>query len=122
MNARARSIIFGGTLLALQALHNGSRAEMSEAAQHCAALTQLTAALLGEPTARILTAKLNPHSDAQRDPAAPPWMGAIPPMPQHCEVIGVMRERTGSDAQHYAVKYHLRLPLDWNTRFLFQGG
>jgi len=49
-------------------------------------------------------------------------MGPLPAMPEHCEVIGVMRERTGADGQHYAVKYHLRLPVDWNGRFLFQGG
>jgi feruloyl esterase len=94
----------------------------SETAGRCAGLTQLVGAALGEPTARILTAKLNPRSEARVDPAAPPWMGPIPPMPQHCEVIGVMRERTGTDGQPYAVKYHLRLPVDWNGRFLFQGG
>ena len=43
-------------------------------------------------------------------------------MPEHCEVIGVMRDRVGSDGQHYAVKYHIRLPSDWNGRLLFQGG
>src|ERR1700735_309940 len=39
-----------------------------------------------------------------------------PPHPvPHCE-------RTGADGQHYVVKYHLRLPVAWNGRFLFQGG
>ncbi len=33
-----------------------------------------------------------------------------------------MAERTGVDAKPYAIKFHLRLPLDWNGRFLFQGG
>jgi feruloyl esterase len=33
-----------------------------------------------------------------------------------------MRERTGSDGQKYAVKFHVRMPTDWNGRFLFQGG
>ena len=96
--------------------------EAADAAGRCQALSQLAGAALGEPTARILTAKLNPRSAARVDPAAPPWMGPIPPMPEHCEVIGVMRERTGADGQHYAVKYHLRLPSAWNGRFLFQGG
>ena len=94
----------------------------SDAAQRCAALTQESGSALGEPTAHILTATLNARSEAHVDPAAPPWMGPIAAMPEHCEVIGIMRERTGSDGQHYAVKYHLRLPLDWNGRFLFQGG
>src|ERR1700689_309688 len=87
-----------------------------------AAAAEQTEATLGEPSAHILMAKLNPRSEQQVDPAAPPWMGPIPAMPEHCEVIGVMRERTGTDGQHYAVKYHLRLPTDWNGRFLFQGG
>jgi Tannase and feruloyl esterase len=91
-------------------------------ALRCAALTQESAAALGEPTARILTATLNARSEPHVDPAAPPWMGPIAGMPAHCEVIGILRERTGSDGQHYAVKYHLRLPLEWNGRFLFQGG
>jgi alpha-beta hydrolase superfamily lysophospholipase len=95
---------------------------LAEAARACSALTQESGAALGEPTARILTAKLNPRSESKADPAAPPWMGPLPPMPEHCEVLGVMRERTGSDGQHYAVKFHLRLPSDWNGRFLFQGG
>jgi feruloyl esterase len=94
----------------------------ADAARACSALAQQTGAALGEPTARILTAKLNPRSEAKADPAAPPWMGPLPAMPEHCEVIGVMRERTGSDGQRYAVKFHLRLPVDWNGRFLFQGG
>jgi pimeloyl-ACP methyl ester carboxylesterase len=88
----------------------------------CRALSQLAGAALGEPTARILTAKLNPRSEPRVDPAAPPWLGPIPAMPEHCEVIGVMRERTGANGQHYAVKFHLRLPVAWNGRFLFQGG
>ncbi|MGO9934479.1 MAG: tannase/feruloyl esterase family alpha/beta hydrolase [Steroidobacteraceae bacterium] len=92
------------------------------ARQHCAALKEQTGADLGEPSARILTAVLNPRSDPKVDPAAPPWMGPVAAMPEHCEVIGVMRERAGADGQHYVVKYHLRLPLDWNGRFLFQGG
>jgi hypothetical protein len=92
------------------------------AQQRCAALKEQTGAALGEPSARILTAALNPRSEPKVDPTAPPWMGPLPAMPEHCEVIGVMRERTGADGQHYVVKYHLRLPLDWNGRFLFQGG
>ena len=99
-----------------------SSSNKAETVRRCADLTEQTAAMLGEPTARILTAKLNPPSEARVDPAAPPWMGPVPPMPEHCEVIGIMRERTGADGQHYAVKFHLRLPTDWNGRFLFQGG
>jgi len=99
-----------------------TRAKTPGDARRCAALIQASAAALGEPTARILTAMLNARSETHVDPAAPPWMGPIAAMPEHCEVIGVMRERTGAGGQHYAVKYHVRMPLDWNGRFLFQGG
>jgi hypothetical protein len=95
---------------------------LADAARACAALAQQSGTALGEPTARILTANLNPRSASKPDPAAPPWAGPLPPMPEHCEVLGVMRERTGSDGQKYAVKFHMRLPSDWNGKFLFQGG
>ena len=109
-------------LVAVLAAGHSAQAHSQAGAQTCSALAQQTGAALGEPTARILTAKLNPRSESKVDPAAPPWAGPLPAMPEHCEVIGVMRERTGTDGQHYVVKFHLRLPTDWNGRFLFQGG
>lgn len=45
-----------------------------------------------------------------------------PPLPPHCDVQGIYGERTGADGQSYAVKFHVRLPLNWNQRLLFQGG
>ncbi len=33
-----------------------------------------------------------------------------------------MHERTGEDGEKYAIRFHLRLPDDWNGRFLFEGG
>jgi hypothetical protein len=42
--------------------------------------------------------------------------------PAHCEVVCVMNERPGIDGQHYAVRFHLRMPQQWNQRFFFQGG
>ena len=97
---------------------------LAQAAQPgtCTQLTTLAAATLGEPTARIVSAKLNAPSAATVDPAAPPYANRVPAMPEHCEVIGVLRERVGKDAQRYAVKFRLRLPTAWNGKFLFQGG
>jgi feruloyl esterase len=43
-------------------------------------------------------------------------------LPPHCEVFGVLHERVGANAQSYAIKFHLRLPVNWNQRFFFQGG
>ena len=97
-------------------------ADQADAGARCAALGQLAGAAIGEPTARIVSVSLNGPSAAKSVPGPFPGMGDVPAMPAHCEVIGVMRERTGTDGQHYAVKFHIRLPTDWNGRFLFQGG
>jgi feruloyl esterase len=43
-------------------------------------------------------------------------------LPEHCDVYGILQERTGVDARRYAIRFHLRLPTAWNGRFLFQGG
>lgn len=40
----------------------------------------------------------------------------------HCIVEGEIAARTGADGKHYGIKFQLRLPEDWNHRFLFQGG
>jgi hypothetical protein len=132
MNVQIRNLrAVASALIAALAVGHGQQAwsqasgqtrGVADAARACSALTQQTGAALGEPTAHILTAKLNARSESKADPAVPPWAGPLPPMPAHCEVVGVMRERTGSDGQRYAVKFHLRLPSDWNGRFLFQGG
>ena len=33
-----------------------------------------------------------------------------------------MNDRTGANGQHYAIRFHLRLPTAWNGRFFFEGG
>jgi hypothetical protein len=43
-------------------------------------------------------------------------------VPRHCEVEGIARERVAADGQQYAIRFHLRLPFEWNGRFFFQGG
>ncbi|MDF0599771.1 tannase/feruloyl esterase family alpha/beta hydrolase [Psychromarinibacter sp. C21-152] len=42
----------------------------------------------------------------------------------HCRLRGVMDERTGMDGQPYALRFELRLPDDWQGRFMhqFNGG
>ena len=57
--------------------------------------------------ATITTAQLNPAGGG---------------LPDHCEVLGVINQRTGIDGQSYAIKLHLRMPTAWNERFYFQGG
>ncbi len=44
------------------------------------------------------------------------------PVPAHCLVTGRLNERTGPiDGQAYAIGWQMRLPRDWNGRFLHQG-
>lgn len=43
-------------------------------------------------------------------------------VPQHCLVRGAMNQRTGIDGKPYALRFELRLPFAWNTRFYYQGG
>lgn len=47
---------------------------------------------------------------------------AAPVLPAHCELIGRLQDRDGQFGQHYAIRFHLRMPEAWNGRFLFQGG
>ncbi|MFK8079658.1 MAG: tannase/feruloyl esterase family alpha/beta hydrolase [Granulosicoccus sp.] len=44
------------------------------------------------------------------------------PYPDHCVITGFLEERVGTDGQNYATGFELRLPVDWNERFFFQGG
>src|SRR5437899_2277104 len=80
-------------------------------ASKCAGLTSLTR--LPNPTSQITSSALNGPRAAQ---------GNAPALPEHCEVQGRMNERTGVNSQHYAIRFHLRLPTDWNGRFFFEGG
>lgn len=44
------------------------------------------------------------------------------PVQAHCLVTGYMYPRTSPvDGQHYQIGFEMRLPLDWNGRFLYQG-
>jgi Tannase and feruloyl esterase len=54
---------------------------------------------------------------AQAQPAS-----ANPPAPAQCEIVGKINERMGQDGKPYAIGFRLRLPVDWNGRFFFQGG
>jgi len=43
-------------------------------------------------------------------------------LPAHCLVTGVIDKRTGVGGKPYGIQFEMRLPHDWNGRFLFQGG
>lgn len=40
----------------------------------------------------------------------------------HCIVTGEIEKRTGVNGKPYAINFQLRLPEQWNKKFLFKGG
>jgi hypothetical protein len=48
-------------------------------------------------------------------------------LPEHCQIQGMLRTRTGiagpaATPQAYGTKFEVRLPTQWNGRYMFQGG
>jgi feruloyl esterase len=43
-------------------------------------------------------------------------------LPEHCLVTGVAGAYIGGDKVSYGTSFEMRLPLNWNGRFMFQGG
>ena len=41
-------------------------------------------------------------------------------LPEHCILTGEVNDRTGVDGKRYAIRFEMRLPVDWNGRFLSQ--
>ena len=52
----------------------------------------------------------------------PPNVTTGPLLVAHCKLTGRMNERTGVDGKPYHIGFELRLPPQWNGRFLYQGG
>ena len=76
----------------------------------------LTAASLGLPGLTTAKAEL-----VGMGAITPP--GAALPLPAHCKLTGSLNERVSTaDGKPYAIGFELRLPLDWNGKFFFQGG
>lgn len=50
------------------------------------------------------------------------FIEATATLPAHCRVQGIMEERTGVRGIPYGTRFEVRLPADWNGRFMFQGG
>jgi feruloyl esterase len=90
-------------MLAVGLIFAGAAAAQ-ETSQKCSAL--VGAKDLPNATTAIMSAALNP-TGAQ---------------PEHCEVIGKINDRAGANNQRYAIKFHVRLPSNWNGRFFFEGG
>jgi tannase/feruloyl esterase len=103
-------MVYGLTAAMFLLIRLGAGQELS---QKCAGLTGVSGTSLPNASTVITSAHWSPASAAQ---------GNVPTLPEHCEVLGKMNERVGVNSQHYAIKFHLRLPSAWNGRFFFEGG
>jgi len=83
----------------------------------CATLGDLMKGKWPDSTTRIIESSWQPAGSPLNT-----MVGLVGPLPEHCELTAVMHERVGSDGQHYAIRFHLRLPGKWNGRFFFEGG
>jgi Tannase and feruloyl esterase len=82
----------------------------------CAAIPMAKIAVLG----RVTEAVMVQPGGVQLAPPAP--QGAMSPGPTHCLIRGKINERTGVDGKPYAIGYEVRLPANWNGKYVFQGG
>jgi hypothetical protein len=82
-----------------------------ELQQKCSQITATKG--LPNPSTSISNSRWNAASEAK---------GNVPALPEHCEVAGKMNDRDGVNGQHYAIKFHMRLPAAWNGKFFFEGG
>ncbi|MBV9505964.1 MAG: tannase/feruloyl esterase family alpha/beta hydrolase [Acidobacteriia bacterium] len=85
----------------------------SSPGSRCTNLLNTDAKQLPSPATRFESAVANAARAAQ---------GEGPAVPAHCEVIGLIHERVGFNSQRFAIRFHMRLPDDWNGRFFFEGG
>ncbi|AKH41398.1 feruloyl esterase [Altererythrobacter atlanticus] len=78
----------------------------------CAALLQI-----GHPGIELTGGEL-----IAAGPAPAPPGSAAAHLPEHCLVRGMIDRRIGAGGREFGIGFELRLPTDWNGRFLFQGG
>lgn len=81
--------------------------------QKCLALMKNDGKQFPNPATRLDSAVYN---------QAQPAKGNTPGAPEHCEVIGRINDRIGFNSQRFAIRFHLRLPAQWNGGFFFGGG
>jgi hypothetical protein len=96
----------------------------SDAPGKCAAIASAMAGKWPDPSTDIDSAALQEAGPLVAPPQAfgPPMQGPPIMLPAHCEIMAHMHARTGLDGQQYAIRFHVRLPVQWNGRLLFQGG
>jgi feruloyl esterase len=111
------SVLLAGSALSLGAAPPAAPAPGDGAAAKCAAMAGQS---FGEGV-RITSAA---HIDAAgpHPGAGPGGVGAVPALPAHCRVEGIIDERKGAGGKGYGIKFAIALPDAWSGRFLLQGG
>ena len=106
------SILVGASMAGFGG-HASLAAAPSDPAAACAGLATL-AKFPVTPT-QITLAKFNPAGTTSSNGMA---------LPEHCQVQGIIKKRTGVDGFPYGASFEVRLPTpaQWNGRFMFQGG
>jgi hypothetical protein len=111
----ACSAVSGGTPAA------GTPAAAGDFSSRCSAVAARMANAWPDPGTRIESAEFRPAGTPA--PAGPPGMPAPRvELPAHCDIVASTQHRTGVDRQAYAIRFHIRLPEEWNGRLFFEGG
>ncbi|WP_018609594.1 tannase/feruloyl esterase family alpha/beta hydrolase [Uliginosibacterium gangwonense] len=106
-----------GTLAALACY--AAQAASAKPQEACAALLSASA-----PNVRIDVAEYLASGQGAQDAqsALTGASGGNSALPAHCRVQGIIEARTGADGKPYGINFELRMPDDWQGRFIFQGG
>jgi feruloyl esterase len=98
------------------ALGQDAKASMQQPGMACAGLSDFHA-----PTVEITAVRAEPAGPLSQR-AGPGGAPVVIELPAHCVVTGVIEKRTGVGGRPYGIQFEMRLPENWNGRFLFQGG
>ena len=125
LSRRKRHILLLGTVPGLLfCLSSGSSGQVSGAAPLTNFGAATCAALAAQPLSGVPVVGLHIKSSKWHEGGLtiPSREGQSAPLPAHCEVEGNYGEHRGADGSTYRTGFRMRLPQDWNGRFLFQGG
>ncbi len=117
MSLLARRLVTISAMAVLSAASSPAAAQTPRGEAACTALAQVQV-----PGASLSDVKATWVPAGSPPPAQPPWMPALPPLPAHCRFDATLDRRTGTGGTSYGIGFALGLPLEWNGRFLFQGG
>jgi len=107
--------VVGSVLVGVSAASLGASTSLAATPPDPAAACAKLATLTDFPVAptQITLAKFIPGGTTSADGVA---------LPDHCQVQGIINKRVGVDGFPYGDSFEVRLPSQWNGRFMFQGG